>query len=314
MFFKNYEYFLAIAEEGSVSKAAEKLYISQPSLSKYLKRLEDNVGVELFNREAYPLRLTEAGELYLDYVRDITQKEKRLAQDFSDLHNLEKGTVSIGITVWRSSIILPLVLPDFKKQYPKIDVKVYEGSHQYMASLLEAEKVDFSIFHLPNSYQNITFEHLQYERILFCVCQSHPLLQPPAAEPPAAIGSMNPDEFTRFSHEPFILLMPGQNIRDITQNYLNKLGITKPHIILETSNIVTAINAAKAGLGVTFVPEAALHISEQVQGLRFFTVDAPPLQWEVGIAYKTGNPIGKQARLFIDHIRRALTHPANNFS
>jgi len=304
MVFKNYEYFLAIAEEGSVSKAAEKLYISQPSLSKYLKRLEEKVGVELFNRDSHMLQLTEEGKLYWNYVKEIIQKEKQLIQDFSDVRNLESGTVSIGITVWRSSIILPVVLPVFKKRYPKIEVKVYEGSHQYMASLLENGKVDFSIFHLPNNYHNVTFEHLLFEKILFCVDEEHPLLRE-LDYPKTEIGTMTNEDFMRFDKELFILLQPGQNIRDISQNYLNKLGI-RPNVVLETSNIVTAINVAKTGLGITFVPEAALHIPDQAQKLRFFTVDTPPLCWEVGIAYRTGTVISKQAQLLIKCIRECL--------
>jgi LysR family transcriptional activator of glutamate synthase operon len=303
MIFKNYEYFLMIAEEGSVSKAAERLYISQPSLSKYLKRLEKNVGVKLFYRDSYPLRLTDAGKLYLSYVKDIVQKEKRLTEDLAIIQNTETGVISIGITVWRSSIVLPIVLPKFKKQYPGIEVKVYEGSHQYMDSLMKLDKVDFSIFHRPNSYQDITFEHILYEKILFCVNSNHPLLQGLGKKQSHNyVGSISNDDFMRFRSEPFILLMPGQNIRDITQNFLNKLGI-EPNIVLETSNIVTAMNAVKTGLGVTFVPETVLHIPEQAQGLSFFTVDIPPLQWEVGFAYKTGEAPGRQARLLMNCIR-----------
>lgn len=310
MLFKNYEYFLTIAEEGSVSKAAERLYISQPSLSKYLKRLEERIGLDLFNRESYPLRLTSAGELYLNYVKDIVKKEKRLLLDFADIQNMDSGTVSIGLTVWRSSIILPLVLPHFKKRYPKIEVEVYEGSHQYLASLLEHDKVDFVICHLPNQFQNVTFEHLHYEKILFCMNEMHPFLQRIGKQHgDVRIMSMGNNDFIQFSEEPFILLKQGQNLRDITQNFFNKLG-QKPNIALETSNIVTAINAAKKGLGVTFAPEAVLRSPEQSQRLIFFSVDNPPLQWEVGFAFKTGIPLRKHVQLFMDCIREYINIPA----
>lgn len=305
MIFKNYEYFLTIAQEGSISKAAERLFISQPSLSKYLKRLEENVGMELFNRGSYPLHMTEAGEMYLAYIKEIMQKEKRLLWDFANLQDRDAGCVSIGITVWRSSIILPIALPLLQKRYPKITVKVHEGSHQFMASLLEHDKVDFSVFHLPNNYHNVIFEHLQYERILFCVNEKHPVLSELGIKNTDDIIVMHNQDFMRFSDEPFIHLKPGQNIRDITQNYLGKLGIL-PRIVLETSNIVTAVNMARAGMGVTFVPEAVLHIPEQSQGLVFFQVDEPPLQWEVGIAYRNGNPPARLARLLIDCIRESF--------
>jgi DNA-binding transcriptional LysR family regulator len=123
----------------------------------------------LFNRESYPLKLTEAGELYLEYVRDIIAKEKQLIRALADLHEGTRGLVRMGITPWRSSIIMPAVLPGFDSQYPNIKIEIYEGPHQDLASMLEHDKIDFSVFHLPHSYQNITFEHLFYEPILLAI-------------------------------------------------------------------------------------------------------------------------------------------------
>lgn len=299
MVFKNYEYFIAIAEEGSISKAAERLYISQPSLSKYLKRLEENIGEELFSRESYPLKLTGAGELYLSYVQEITKKEKHLLEELSYLKSSETGEVSMGITVWRSSIMMPVVLPVFRREYPHIQISIQEGSHQHMASLLELGKVDFSIFHLPNSYHDFTFEHLMFEKILFCVNRDNPRLSELAGWNPEEVSKISNEDFRMFEEEEFILLKQGQNIRDITQNYLNKLGVC-PDVILETSNIVTAMNMVKIGMGVTFVPEAVLSIRGQNDGLCFFVIDEPPLQWEVGVAYKNELPLRRQARLLVE--------------
>lgn len=305
MIFKNYEYFIAIAEEGSISKAAGRLYISQPSLSKYLKRLEENIGEELFCRESYPLKLTRAGELYLSYVRDITKREKWLQEELSYLRSCETGEVSIGITVWRSSILMPVVMPVFKERYPRIKVSIQEGSHQHMASMLELGKADFSIFHLPNSYHDFTFEHLLFEKILFCVNRDNPRLSGLDIRNPEGINNMGNEEFRAFEDEGFILLKQGQNIRDITQNYLNKLRF-HPDVILETSNIVTAMNMVKVGMGVTFVPEAVLSIQGQNEGLCFFAIDEPPLQWEVGVAYKNGLPLRRQARLLVECMKEIL--------
>lgn len=305
MIFKNYEYFIAIAEEGSISKAAQRLYISQPSLSKYLKRLEENIGEELFSRESYPLKLTKAGELYLSHVKEITKRETRLMEELSYLGSGEAGDVSIGITVWRSSILMPVVLPVFRTRYPRIRVSIQEGSHQHMASMIELGKVDFSIFHLPNSYHDFTFEHLMFEKILFCVNRENPRLAELGIGNPKGVNRLSNEEFFLFQEEEFILLKQGQNIRDITQNYLNKLRI-HPDVMLETSNIVTAMNMVKAGMGVTFVPEAVLSIQGQDEGLCFFAIDEPPLQWEVGVAYKNGMPLRRQARILVDCMKEIL--------
>ena len=306
MIFKNYEYFITIAAEGSISKAAEKLYISQPSLSKYLKRLEDNVGEELFYRDAYPLKLTPSGELYHSYIKDISAKEKRLLEEFSYLKTNDVGYISIGITVWRSSIFMPRILPIFSKKYPAIQVKLLEGSHKQLANMLDNDKVDFCVFHLPNNYTSFTFEHLQYERILFCVNQNNPQLAFFSDRDFSKVIHISNEEFLRFSDESFILLKQGQNLREISQNYLNKLSLS-PQIPIETSNIVTAINMVKAGMGVTFVPETALSFVENLNGVCYFAVDAPAMQWEIGIAYKNNAPPKRQARLFINCMKEILT-------
>jgi LysR family transcriptional regulator, transcription activator of glutamate synthase operon len=303
MFYKNYQYFISIVEEGSISKAAEKLYISQSSLSKYLKHLEENLGVELFSRESYPLKLTEAGKLYHSYVKDIIERNKRLLQNFSAINDFTHGKIVFGVTPWRSSILLPVVLPAFWQAYPNIHVEIREGSHKYMASLIDHDEVDFCIFHIPNSYDNITFELLKFERILFTVKKDNPLLKNIDYSSSVLINHMNKDDFLYFGQEQFILLLKGQNIRELTQNYLNKLHIN-PMIALETSNIVTAMNLVASGVGVTFVPESVLKVGHQYNDLVFFSIDDPLLQWELGIAYKTKSSLSKQSELFIDYIKK----------
>ena len=115
---KQDETFLAIAQAGSVSKAAQGLYLSQPAVSRSLKRLEEDLGAQLFDREAVPLRLTQAGERYLRYVRENQERERRLRQDLAQLEREPSGTVRVGLNFWRSSLVLPRVLPAFQRRYP----------------------------------------------------------------------------------------------------------------------------------------------------------------------------------------------------
>ena len=306
MIFKNYEYFLAIAQTKSISRAAQQLYISQPSLSKYLKRLEEKLGAELFLRGSHPLELTVAGQLYLSYVQDILQRERRMLRELKSLKSSETGVVTIGMTPWRSSILLPAVLPKFRKKYPGIEVKILEGSHQYMFSLIESGKVDFAIFHQPNWNPNLTFERLTTERILLCISSNSPLLDGSEHQGLSQlhIPHMSDEEFMRFQSEPFILLTTGQNLRTVSNNYLQRLGI-RPHIAMETTNIITALAAVKAGIGLTFAQDSVFNSQETRSGLLFFTLNDPPLpllSWEVGFSYKIGTTPKQLARLLMDEI------------
>ena len=159
---KQDETFLAIAQAGSVSKAAQGLYLSQPAVSRSLKRLEEDLGAQLFDREAAPLRLTQAGERYLRYVRENQERERRLRQDLAQLEREPSGTVRVGLNFWRSSLVLPRGLPAFQRRYPHIQVEPAEGSHQDLSVLLDQGKLDFALLHRPHPYPQFAFHHQRH--------------------------------------------------------------------------------------------------------------------------------------------------------
>jgi DNA-binding transcriptional LysR family regulator len=305
LIFKNYEYFMAIIEEGGISKAADKLFISQSSVSKYLKRLEDNIGITLFSRESYPLSLTGAGELYFKYVKEIFAMEKEFRNRIAEQREGARGVVKVGVAFFHSSIFFPVILPEFSRRYPNIHIEAHEGTSQDMIAMLEHGKVDFAIFQLPSSYSDIVFEHLVYEPILFAVNKTNPLLQSISYDPEREINHMGNEDFLRFRNEFFVLMKAGQNSRMLAQLYCNKLHF-KPNIALETWNVSTVVNMVKAGMGVAFIPGAVLNLKEQTKGLLFFQVDDPPLQRELGIAYKSTNTPGRQATLFIGTLKELI--------
>ncbi len=302
MLFKNYEYFFAIIEEGTISKAAERLYISQPSLSKYLKRLEQNLGVELFSRECYPLQLTEAGRLYLKYVKDVMNTERNLQRNFEKINESIRGRVNMGITIWRSSVVVPKIYQGFREIYPDIQLGVYEGSHQKISGLLENDKVDFCIMHFPNRYGNFVYECLHSERILLAVNVKNPILQMINYTATMGMGRLAVEDFDLFKDEPFIMLKPGQNMREITQNFLDKRDIV-PDILFETSNIITAVNMVAANVGITFVQENVIEPTAMLDKIILFEVDDITLRWDVGIAYKQNSPPSKPARRLIEYLK-----------
>ena len=301
MFFKNYHYFLTIIEAGGISRAAEKLFISQTSVSKYLKRLESSIGFELFNRESYPLRLTEAGKLYLEYVMDIAAKEKQLVQEFTGLRDGNRGTIKIGTGAWGAFIILPIVLPVFKQQYPNIAIEIQEGLHQEIALMIEYDKIDFALFYSPHNYEYITFEHLFHEPILLAVNKANPILESISFDEKIPVNTISRENFMRFCQQSFILYKQGLNVREVIRNYFNLLSI-KPNVIMETSNIVTALNMVIANMGISFIPGAILRMPEHTQNIVFFQMEDPPMQWEIGIAYKSGTKPNKQTQELINCI------------
>ena len=129
--FKQYEYFLEIVKHGSVTKAAEHILISQSALSKYLRRLEGELGAQLLDRSTIPLKLTPAGEIFLRYVTQGAAMEKVCVQQIAQLQDNLTETLRIGM--WNSSCILPHFLPLFRSKYPYVKIEVIEDTTDAIA-------------------------------------------------------------------------------------------------------------------------------------------------------------------------------------
>lgn len=140
---REYEYIRKIAETGSFIAAAEKLYITQPSLSQFIRRIERHVGAELFDRSHQPVTLTEAGRIYLDIEGQIQDLCKVREQRIQDLGQTVGGTVRIGSSNYRSSTILARAIPIINERYPHIDICLEEGTTRELEDFAIQGKTDF---------------------------------------------------------------------------------------------------------------------------------------------------------------------------
>ena len=144
MVFRNYEYFVAIVQAGSLTKAAEKLYVSQPSLSQYVKRLEESLGVTLFDRSVSPLRLTYSGERYYHYVLQLMKMDEDVRREFQDIRSSVSGRLRLGVALWRGACLLPDVFPEFHRRYPQIQIDLFEGSSASLQTELQNDRLDLA--------------------------------------------------------------------------------------------------------------------------------------------------------------------------
>lgn len=135
------EWFLAVVEAGGISKAAEKLYASQQSVSAYIKRLEAFYGIRLFDRSS-GFSLTPQGVILHRYAAQIVQRENRLIDTYSDIRANRAGQIRFGMSVARSQIFLPKIIPDYRKHYPNVNVLLYEESTAALANRLRERSID----------------------------------------------------------------------------------------------------------------------------------------------------------------------------
>ena len=241
---KQFRYVLTLADEGSFSRAAETLNIKQPSLSQYIKKIEKEVGMELFDRSGGDVRLTNAGRAYIDIGRKMLDLEHQLEGRFADLASFKSGSIVIGISAHRSVALMPPIVSTFKSLYPGITLKIVE---RYRAELVEAAEhgeFDLVITTLPVDTALFTYETLFVEENV--VASKHPLQSEDRAKFPVISA-------TTLNNLSFAML----NEEHLMQRELDEL-IKKHGLMLnkevECTSLEALVEMVKAGVGTAFIP------------------------------------------------------------
>jgi len=296
MFVKNPEYFLTIVKERSISKAAERLYLSQPYLSQYLARLENSLGVVLLDRSHNPLKLTAAGELFHAYLERQGYLDRQLVSDLRDLQDKKRPMLHIGVSPWRGSTLLPDVMPTFARHYPDVQVVLHEAPVPELAQLAEGSVTDFCIMHIPGELTDLTYELVMREHVFLVGHRDHPLLR--------GIDSTydHPKHFADLrllEHERIIMLPSDWRLSKLLRNTFSVLNV-EPQNILITTNNATAINLAAENMGFAFLQESGISRTPYLDRLACFTIGDPPLTCPMAVVYKKNGFLSPAARTFID--------------
>lgn len=160
----------SIYKEKSFSKAAKKLYISQPALSSLVKKTEEKLGVQIFDRNTIPLTITKEGEYYISYVEKILNTEDDLIRHFKDLKDLKSGNLTIGGSSFFCAFTLPKLIEEFSKKYPKIHVEIIEGNLKELTSGIENGTIDLIIeTAISSKDKNLEIHKFSSEHILLGV-------------------------------------------------------------------------------------------------------------------------------------------------
>jgi len=251
--FTTLHYFLTVANELNVTRAANQLYISQQALSAQICKLEEELGVKLFNRTPV-FSLTFAGRQLQLYAARVVNSEREMVQMVRDINNDRRGELRVGISHTCGRAVLPSILPGFRKTHPLIDIVIQEDNSEAMEYALQRGELDLMIDFSPILLDGIQCEKLIEER-LFLVVPKEMLNTYYGACYDAVRSECDRDlDLGLFSQFPFILLKKGNRIRKMVDHYMRKIDFT-PNIILETENTETAFALAQQGMGITVYPE-----------------------------------------------------------
>lgn len=295
-------YVKTIAEEKSISKASRKLYISQPSLSQAIQRIEESLGTMLFKRTNTGLVLTAAGEKYCKMANQILKIYDDFQIEINDMNDMKKGRINIGITMQLSVYVLPMILPKFKKLCPFIDIYVTENNSTELEKMLLAGEIDFAIMHQPKNKKNtsINYESLLTDPFLLAISKDHPLCKNYSLD---ENGNYPYIDLNLLKNEPFVMVNKEQRIRHISDNILNLANIT-PNIALTVKNYEAAKRLATEGIGVTFIPLQYSKISTNGSCPAYFMIDKKyEANWIMCIATIENSFLSKADNILIDIVR-----------
>ena len=299
---RNIEYIEKILEEGSISQAAKRLFIAQPSLSQYIKRIENELGADILERNSKPIKLTDAGEIYLKTELKIQQLEVQRKNCIRDLMDLKIGHLTIGCSNYRSMYLLTKVLPAFKQQYPGISISLEEGITEELEERAVKGITDFSIVLLPLSYSDLIYEELFDEEILLVLPAKHKLCEKISDN---TDGTYSYIDFSLLENESFIIMKKGQKLRVSLLDLCNRAGFT-PKTILQTDSMEAAQALAVAGLGITIIPDVLAKNSSFLEMPRYFSLGDQIDVRKVVVAYSKNRPLTGAARAFINVMKEVL--------
>ena len=310
MNFKQLEYLITIKREGGLHRAAAKLFISQPALSQQLQRIEDELGIQIFDRSTSPLRPTYEGQHYLEVAEQILYAHKQAQIWISETTHCLHSKISIGISPSRSIQFLPFILPEFHKKYPGIQIELHEDHMFSLQSLALKGEIDLALMVAELFCEGMTFIPLLRERFYLAV--------PPHSKADALcqtqLHSHGRIDLNAFVNELFVLLHHGGNLRKRVDQYFSRQKIT-PKILLETTNMDLAYTLCHAGYGLTFVPEMCIASSHIQPGPNCYLLHEPEFQsWPLGISYLPNHYQTKAMTAFINFVKDRFSNGTPPYS
>lgn len=289
------KYVYEVYKERSFTKAAQNLYISQPSLSARIKKIEEIIGEPLFDRSTTPLQLTEVGKVYIEAAEEITQIEQRVENYINDLAGLKTGNLAVGASTLFAAYVVPSLITQFNQKFPDVHIQLIEGNTAELEEMLGSNALDFVI-------DNYHYDSILYNKELYC--EENILLAVPKhftvneelgmyqlsykniknknylnqKYPAVPLG--------RFADLPFIMLTQGNDTRTRGDRLCRNVGF-KPNIVLEFNQQSTAYMASSTQLGATFISDILVSQLPTFEKLVYYKLDGEEAKRKVFFYYKT---------------------------
>ncbi|TXK85931.1 LysR family transcriptional regulator [Paenibacillus sp. N3.4] len=286
------QYFVEVARHKNFTKASQVLFVSQPSISKMIKSLEDELGVTLLDRSEREVDLTDTGGLVYEQALKILQLMEDLSSSVNELVHVQRGKVKMGILPTVSALLFPQIITGFKKKYPRIEIQMVEFSAKHVEMQLEQGNVDFGVTVLPVSTQHYGTVSLLSEELVAIVGSEHWL-----------VGRESVSLF-ELTNEPFILFTKEFVLHDVVWQACLQSGF-EPKVAHMTSLWDFCCEMVASQLGISLIPRSMASRLNYL-AVHVVSISHPHIAWELALIYRRDKYLSYASREFIAYIQANL--------
>ena len=284
------EYFQMASRLKNITRAAERLKVSQPNITVAIKKLESELGVQLFDRSQKQLTLTPEGTVFLNRIDIALRNIQDALLELNDYKQLQKGSIKIGIPPMIGAYLFPKIFSDFRQLHSNLDIYIYEEGSIAIREQLERDELDFGIVITTNAPSNLQLFQMSTNQIVACLPNDH------------ALANKETISFDDIHEDNLIMLKSGSYLRQAILTEFDKHNI-EPRIILESNQIETIKGLVSSGVGVSFLLDVIVHDETNLKAIPL--TEAKYV--DIGLAWKKDKYVSKAAQAFIDFCKTHLT-------
>jgi len=274
-------YVCTLAEQGNMSKAAKKLFISQPALSLYINNLEKTLGAKLFLRKGNSYTLTYLGEKYVAKAKEMLFLEREFNTELHNFFRGSTGRLRIGVQLRRSPYIVAEIASYFRENHPEIELVFTESNTSVLEAMVANFELDIIIYSCMKRRKDLNYVHI-FKDDLFLAVNSSSKLRRKAKW--GEQGNFQYIDFKDLEEETFILPQKGQSLREVSDILFERAGIV-PKKIIEIRNIETIMKLVSANFGIGFNRVSYIHYMSHIKNIEYYNVMQEDITSELVIAY-----------------------------
>jgi len=279
------EYFQMVCRCNSITKAAAELHVAQPSITIAIKKLEEELGVTLFDRTQRQITLTAEGQVFLRRISDILSRLHDATVEMNDYRILQKGSIKIGVPSTIGAFPFPTLFARFQKLYPNFKLTVVEAGSLTIPNYLERGDIELGIMITSTTSNCLATVAITTGQILVCLPPGHPL------------SELDAIPFTALRNERFVLLKEDSYSRQLILAECNKHQFN-PNIVFSSSQIETVRSLVEQGVGISFLVDEVA----QKHGTIITRPLTEPLTYQIALAWNKDRYLSKATKLFIDFV------------